>query len=267
MDRLFLARIVLSFFLAGAWIALVTLLAERLGSRLGGLFSNLPSNILISLIFIAVSNDVHFVKGMMPAVPLGMLIDTVFLLVMMLFLKYGLTLSLVMSVSSWAVLTLVAAKLPPSGMWLSVLIYFAGTIALYIIADKVMRVIPVPGSGKRYRPWQIVMRAAFAGTIVGSVVMISGYLPSYLTGIISTFPAVLLSTMVILHLNQGPAFARATGKILILSSSNIIVYAVCVYYMFPAYGIIPGTVVSFLVSFAWVLLLGPVTGLLEKNIK
>lgn len=39
MDALFISRVVLSFFIAGSWIALVTLLAERLGSRLGGLFT------------------------------------------------------------------------------------------------------------------------------------------------------------------------------------------------------------------------------------
>src|SRR5512136_737204 len=116
MDPLFITRVVLSFVIAGGWIAFVTLLAERLGSRLGGLFSNLPSNILISLVFIAISNDVFFVRDMMPAVPIGMLIDTVFLLVMILFLKYGLVVSLAASLSSWALLAWIAGMVPSSGL-------------------------------------------------------------------------------------------------------------------------------------------------------
>jgi uncharacterized membrane protein (GlpM family) len=108
------------------------------------------------------------------------------------------------------------------------------------------------------------MRAVFAGGIVAAVVLISGFAPPYLTGIISTFPAVLLSTMVILVRNQGIGFARATGKILVLSSSNIVVYAIAVYYAFPAFGIIIGTVVAFCVAFVWILMLRPVTGYLAR---
>jgi hypothetical protein len=218
MDALFISRVVLSFFIAGSWIALVTLLAERLGSRLGGLFTNLPSNILISLIFIAVSKDISFVIGMMPAVPIGMLINTVFLLVMVFF-----------------------------------------------IAEKRMRIIAVPGSGKRYTPVQMVIRAVFAGAIVAGVVLVSHFVPPYLTGIISTFPAVLFSTMVILYLSQGAAFARATGKVMLLSSSNIVVYGVSVYYTFPAFGIAVGTLVSLFFSLLWVLLLSPFMVILSKT--
>jgi len=81
----------------------------------------------------------------------------------------------------------------------------------------------------------------------------------------STFPAVLLSTMVILIINQGIPFARATGKILILSSSNIIVYGIVVYFTFPALGIALGTAVSFAASLIWVLALRPVSDLLSKK--
>jgi hypothetical protein len=265
MDALFVARVVLSFLVAGLWIAVVTLLAERLGSRLGGLFSNLPSNILISLIFIAISKDIPFVTGMMPAVPVGLLIDTVFLLVMILFMKYGLAACMAASLSSWLLLAWIAGMIPSPRLGLSTGIYFAGSLVLYLVAEKGMRILPVPGSGKQYTLLQIATRAGLAGTIVASVVLISHFLPPYLTGIISTFPAVLLSTMVILYVNQGKEFARSTGKILILSSSNIVVYAVAVNYTFPAFGIAAGTVISFLVAFGWIILLRPLTGYLEKT--
>ena len=78
----------------------------------------------------------------------------------------------------------------------------------------------------------MVIRAAFAGGIVGGVVLISHFVPAYLTGIVSAFPAVLFSSMVILAVNQGKTFAQATGKVMILSSSNIVVYALGVYFTF-----------------------------------
>jgi len=265
MDPLFMARVILSFLIAGSWIALVTLLAERLGSRLGGLFANLPSNVLISLIFIAVSKDIPFVTAMMPAVPVGMLIDTAFLIVLVVFLKSGLAAGLVMSLGSWLLLALLAGLLPSSNLWLNVGVYIAGALAIFLAAEKWLRIPSAPGSGKRYTVSQIVLRAVFAGTIVAGVVLVSHFVPPYFTGIISTFPAVLLSTMVILVKNRGTDFARATGKILILSSSNIVVYGVAVYYTFPAFGIIFGTLISFIIAFLFILLLRPLTGYLAKK--
>lgn len=259
MDRLFLTRTILSFLIAGSGIALLTLLAERLGSRLGGLFANLPSNILISLIFIALAHDIPFVASMMPAIPIGMLIDTAFLFVMMITLRNGILVSLLASLLTWFLLAWSASMVPATGLWTNVCIYAGGALVLFLIAEYGMRIPAAPGSGKRYTGLQIAIRALFAGGLVAGVIVISGFVPPYATGIISTFPAVLMSSMVILYINQGANFARATGKILILSSSNIVVYAISVYYLFPVLGIAGGTIVSFLAAFFWVLALRPIT--------
>jgi hypothetical protein len=265
MDSLFLSRVILSFVLAGSWIAVVTLLAERLGSRLGGLFTNLPSNILFSLIYIALSNGIPFVTGMVPGIPLGMLIDTVFLVVMMATLRFGVLWSLLVSLGSWAFLAWLANLLPSAPLWLAVTLYLAGASGLFLVAEKRMKIPSVPASDKGYTLLQLSSRAVVAGAIVAGVVVVSQFAPPYLTGIISTFPAVLLSTMMILIINQGIPFARATGKILILSSSNIIIYGIVVYFTFPAFGIAVGTLISFAASFIWVLALRPVIDLLSKK--
>jgi hypothetical protein len=194
-----------------------------------------------------------------------MLINTVFLLVMVIFMKVGLAISLVLSLGSWLLLAWFASLVPSSHLWLNVVIYLAGSLVLFFIAEKRMRIIAVPGSGKRYTPVQMVIRAVFAGAIVAGVVLVSHFVPPYLTGIISTFPAVLFSTMVILYLSQGAAFARATGKVMLLSSSNIVVYGVSVYYTFPAFGIAVGTLVSLFFSLLWVLLLSPFMVILSKT--
>jgi hypothetical protein len=61
--------------------------------------------------------------------------------------------------------------------------------------------------------------------------------------------------MVILTINQGIDFARATGKIIILSSTNIIIYAVGISITYPTLGVALGTIVSFGVALIWILLL------------
>ena len=252
MDPLFAARIVLSFFIAGGWIALVTLMAERLGSRLGGLFANLPSNILISLIFIAITQGVDFVKQTVPGIPIGMLIDTFFLLVFILLLKYSLLLSIAVSLLTWFALAIMAAVLKYDQLIPNTIGYLLITTASFVFLEKAVAIPSQNRSGKKYSWKQILLRALFAGGVVASVVFISSILHPFAIGIISTFPAVLLSTMVILAVNQSREFARATGKVLVLSSTNIVVYGLGVYWSYPRYGIVIGTLISFLLAVAWV---------------
>jgi hypothetical protein len=65
--------------------------------------------------------------------------------------------------------------------------------------------------------------------------------------------------MAILTRTQGRYFARETGKVLILSSSNIIVYGVAVALLFPTIGPWWGTLCAFAAAAAYVALLLPLT--------
>ncbi|MFC2101963.1 DUF3147 family protein [Bacteroidota bacterium] len=251
-------QVLLSFALAGIWIAVLTLLAERFGSKAGGLIANLPSNIMITLIFISLSHGNDFVEGMLPAIPVGLVIDSIFLVVFILLLHYNLAISIVGSLGCWILLAILANRIEMESLWMNIANYFIVTIVAFLFVEYGWKIPAVGKSKKRYTIGQMAIRAGFAGGIVGGVVLISHFVPAYLTGIVSTFPAVLFSSMVILVLHQGKAFAQATGKVMILSTSNILVYALGVYYTYPLLGIVWGTVVSFLLAFGWIALLRPV---------
>jgi hypothetical protein len=257
MDEFFLTRVVVSFLIAGLWIAFATLLAERLGSKIGGLLTNLPSNILISLIFIALVNDTSYVIGAIPGIPVGMTINTVFLFVFIVFLNRGLPIACVASLFAWLVLAVIAAQFNFTDLFPNILVYGVVTIGVFLFLEKATHIPSVAKSSKRYTTFQILLRAVFAGGIVASIIVISKIFSPYVTGIFATFPAVLLSTMVILVLNQSAAFAKATGKILVLSSTNIVVYGIAVYYSFSTLGVGLGTLVSFVAASLWVWLLSP----------
>jgi hypothetical protein len=252
MDTLFLTRVMLSFLIAGSWIAVATLLTERLGSKLGGLITNLPSNILISLIFIALTQGTQFVRQVVPGIPIGMLIDTFFLLVFIILLKYSLLLSLVGSLFTWFVLAIIAAIFKYDQLIPNIILYLLVSVATFITLEKAVTIPSKGKSSKKYSWKQILLRAIFAGLLVATVVLISRILNPFAVGIFATFPAVLLSTMVILAINQSREFARATGKVLVLSSTNIVVYSLGVYWSYPRYGIAKGTIISFLMAVIWV---------------
>ncbi len=257
MDNIFLLRTAVSFFIAGIWIAGATLLAEKLGSKIGGLITNLPSNILVSFVFIALVNDTAYVIDAVPGVPVGMALNTLFLFFFIILLKYGVFLSSAFSLLIWLALAVLASFIRLENLVINIVIYVLITAAAFIFLEKVLKIQSAEKSAKKYSVVQILIRAAFAGAVVAAVIIMSKFFSPYIVGIIAAFPAVLLSTMIILAVNQNPGFARAAGKILVLSSSNIIVYVIAVYFTYSSIGLVFGTIISFICAFIWVWLFLP----------
>jgi len=252
-------RIALAFVVAGLWISLATLAGERLGTRLGGLIANLPSNILVSLLFMSVTRGPSYAAQTALSIPVGMAVDTLFLLALIAFLPRGLASALAAGLVVWVAAAALAAFLPPILPPWSILLYVLVCVACFALAEFGFKVRSVPKKAGPFKPAAILVRALFAGTIVAGAVAAAQFSPPYLTGIVSVFPAVLLSTMTILTRAQGSDFARATGKVLIVSSSNIIVYGLAVSLLFPLLGPWWGTLLSFVAAALYVALLLPLT--------
>ncbi len=264
MESFFILKVLVSFIAAGIWIGSVTLIAERLGSKRGGLIANLPSTVLIALVFVGLVNDAGFAALATRAVPVGMTIDTIFLMVFIILLKKSLVTAVLLSLSTWMVLAYTAGQIHCSSMVFTILVYFLVAITSFLILEYRFEIPSKGKSRKKFTPINSMVRALFAGSVVAGTTIISAFAGTYWVGLFSTFPAVMLSTMVILTLNQGKAFARATGKVMILASTNIIIYALGVSITYPLLGITLGTIISFVFSFFWVLLLHP---LINKIIK
>ena len=252
MDNIFFLKIIISFLIAGIWIASTTLFTERFGSKIGGLVSNLPSTILISLVFVAIVKDTSYVVQSVPAVPIGMLIDTIFLFIFIILLPLGLIISTIISLLSWFLLALLATSFNPENLTINIIAYVIVTIVTFFILEKIIKIPSAEKIDKKYTKTQMLIRALFAGSIVSSVIYISVFFNPYIVGIFSTFPAVMLTTMIILTINQNRKFAQATGKILVLSSSNIVIYGLGVYFTYMKVGIIWGTIISFSISALWI---------------
>ena len=126
MEDAFLLKTIISFVVAGIWIGGATLLAERLGSKKGGLITNLPSTVLIALVFVALVQDARFAANATDAVPIGMLITTLFLLVFILLLKYGLIKTILLSLSAWLVLAFLAQKIHLSNIIFNIIVIKLG---------------------------------------------------------------------------------------------------------------------------------------------
>ncbi|MHB0898114.1 MAG: hypothetical protein ACYC1A_11245 [Spirochaetales bacterium] len=257
-------RIALSFVVAGVWIAAATIFGERLGTKKAGLLANMPSNILVSLLFMALTRGPEYVSAATAGVPMGMMVDTVFIVVFIFSRRLSLGAALGLSLAAWAACSVfVLVVLPPLGFIESIIVYVIAAILLFLFVQAKLRVGKVEKKPVLFS-WKIAaLRAFFAGSVVAGAVTLAQVAPPYMTGVLATFPAALTSTLVILTKSQGKAFAQATGKMLILSSGNIIVYATCAGILFPLIGPWLGTLVSFGVSIVFVLLLGKLTAKLR----
>jgi hypothetical protein len=255
-----LVRIGLSFFIAGVWIAFATVLGERLGSHKAGLIANLPSNILISMLFMGLTRGPEYAAAATAGVPMGMIVACIFLAVFIFLLRRGVWVALSFGLVSWVLSAFVViVLLPPLGIVASLIAYFIVSTGLFIL---VHRWLGRPKVEKKpvALSWKIIaIRAFFAGTVVAGAVAIAQVAPPYMTGVLATFPAALSSTMVIISLSQGILFAQATGKIILLSSTNIIVYAALVALSFPVLGPWLGTLLSLAGALGFILILGKIS--------
>ncbi len=258
LSPLILWRTALSFIIAGVWISFATLAGEKFGSRLGGLITNLPSNIVVSLLFIALTKGVSFAAETASSVPLGMSISVTFVVVFAALLRYGILVAIAGSLSVWFVLGYAGSRLP-MGFLDALWIYLGASVAGFFALEFLLGIRSVPKQKIHYSWKNQILRALFAGSVVAGAVLIAQVSPPQVTGIAASFPAVMLSTLTILYLSQGVEFARATAKILVLSSSNIIVYVYATAYLYPRVGLIIGTLLSFLAAVGWSALFLPIS--------
>jgi hypothetical protein len=241
----FWIQILQSFLIAGIWIALATLLAEKLGSKAGGAIANLPSTILISLVYVSIVRTPEYAAEAALAAPLGMAINTVFLFTYILMLRYHLVVAAMSALSVWFLLAWIVSQSAQITILYSLGLYFVATLITFYLLEYVFSVKSVGKQKRPFKWWIVAVRTIFAGSVVGTTVAISTFANSFWTGIFSTFPAVMLSSMTILTISQGPKFAQAVGKTMILASINIVIYAILVHLFYATIGVLWGTLLAF----------------------
>ncbi|MFH1222553.1 MAG: DUF3147 family protein [Candidatus Micrarchaeota archaeon] len=255
---MFLIKVFLSFIVAGVWITLVTILAEKLGTKIGGIIGSLPSNTVISLFFIGLTQTPEFAANAAKIVPLALVMSSVFLFIFIVTAKkYG-KLAFVFALLAWFILAIPLGNLGFTDVVLGTAIYAILSGAMFYILEYWMNIQSMEKKvNLKYSPGELLLRAVFAGGVVSGAVVIAAFLGSVWGGIFSTFPAVVLSTMFLLTRAQGVEFAQATGKVLLPGYSNIVVYGIAVSLTYPTYGLVWGTVISYSAAALYVIAISP----------
>ena len=241
----------LSFALAAAWVSMATVVTERLGTKVGAVVTTLPSTLVVALYFMAVEEGPSFAADVAAVVPAEMGVNAVFLAVFVAVSGRGLPAALVASLAVWSVLSAALYIADPDTLWLSLAIYLAMVTATALWLRRRHRFEQREGRHISYTPGEIAFRGLFAGAMIAVSVVAASLAGPVLGGILSVFPAIFTSTMVILYLRQGREFTGATGSVMVIGSANVVVYSVVVVFAFPPLGAALGTVVALVLSYLW----------------
>jgi len=242
---------VLSFAIAAAWVSLATVVAERLGTRAGGIVATLPSTLVVALYFVTVEQGTAFAARVAYAVPAEMGVNAVFLALFVSFSNRGLARALAAAFAGWAALSATLFFADPRGMLLPIIVFVALVAAstAWLRARHPYR--QEAGQDITYTPREIAMRGLFAGAVISLAIIGANLAGPVLGAIFAVFPVIFTSTMVILYLRQGPSFTAATGTTMILGSVNVVAFAVVAAFTLPALGAGWGTLAAIVASYIW----------------
>lgn len=249
MDSITLFKIFLSFVTGGVFTTITLYGAEKYGPRIGGIIAGLPSTSAVGLFFIGFVQspmDASIASTVMPASVAGSLVFVVAYVT--LCAKTGYKIALIAASVTWLAISLPLAYYRFDDIRAATLIFAVVWIVTYFYMKKIDAKVDIP-SKVGYTPMQVLIRAAFAGGVIAVAVLISGLLGPLWGGALAAFPAMFLTTFLILCRQYGCAYSTAFARNTPLGLIGVIPYIWGVHYFYPEYGIIMGTLMSYLLSF------------------
>ena len=250
MDNVFLLKLLVSFVIGGVWVIAATVLADKFGSKVGGLVAGLPSTVMFGLFFLAWTQNNHAAVQATTIIPIIGGINCLFLVSYIFLIKTKkIWTSLLASLSLWGLLSFGLILLKFDNYFFSIVGYILSLILSYYLLEYVLRVQSLSGKKQKYTRSIILMRGLISGFIIAFSVYIGKVGGPILGGMFSMFPAMFISTILITYFSQGPLFSAATMKSSMLSGISIVIYSVLVRYTYTSMGILWGTLVSLVGSF------------------
>jgi uncharacterized membrane protein (GlpM family) len=243
-----LLQTVLPFILSALVVILITVIAEKYGTKIGGILGTLPSTIIIAFIFIAVNKGINFATRSAAVVPAEMGINLIFLLIFVILAYRSTFKAITGSLIVWSILSAMLFLSSLENMLISIIVYILGLVTVFIVLEKIKKVESHGTVKVHYTPKKIMLRGIIAGTIIALAVYLSN-IDAALSGIFSIFPAIFTSTMIITVTEHGPDFSAAMAKSMTLGSQSVMTYVIAIYFLYPEFGILFGTIIAFVIAF------------------
>ena len=254
-----LSSILFSAVFAGIVATAVTVAIEKWGGLVGGLLGTVPSTIVPAGIgiYLAGGED-DFISSMM-VVPLGMLLNALFLGAWLVLPRWfsnashplfltsigALAFWCVMGMGVWFLLQNTVAGILLTEQELAAV----GLVLLFFIAVGFnRRPQPTPKGTNAVSKTVLFARGSMAAAAIGVAVWMAGLGLPLLAGLASVFPAIFLTSMVALWLAQGPTVPQGAAGPMMLGGASVAVYANIAMWSLPAYGAMVGSLIAWVGS-------------------
>lgn len=263
MTTVLLAQILVSFFVGGSLITLLSLIAEKTNQHISGIIMMFPTTLVLGFFFLGLTTNAENVSNVIPAtlIPLGIVIfsSVIYIYCSMFYVSKiknkipQILCSLLTSILIWFILASPFAIYKFSNKLVGV----TGFLIIVIITHLILRsknyelnIIRL-----KYTKRHIFVRALFTGTIIATVVLLGKTLNPFWGGIFTMFPAATFATLIILHFYYEPRQLFYFMKSAPIGSISLFIYAISIMLLFPKLGIWGGTLISYVISLTFGLLL------------
>lgn len=248
------STIILYGIFAGLVAILVTVAIERFGGVIGGVLGTIPSTIVPAAAGVYLIDGKESLVSSMSIVPIGMLINGLFLGVWIVFPRFirderlRLPSTIAASLSAWVVLALTSLMIVrhiTNGIISELALGLVGLFALAGLAIFFnIQSIAAPKGINKVPLVVLSIRGIAAGLAIAFCLFLAELGLPFLAGLASAFPAIFLTSMVALWLSQGPQVPRGAAAPMMLGGASVSVYALIVMWSLPSFGIIYGSVIA-----------------------
>ncbi len=218
MTTPFLLKLALSFLIGGLWITVASVVAERMGSKIGGVIAGLPSTAVVAFGFIGWTQGAQQVHDVTTAFPLTFAANAFYLVAYAALSPRGLWAGIGAALLTWLSGEALILWLDVQSVWVSIVVWIAALVIAYWALERGLGVRSHERIKIQYTAGQMLGRAAFAGGIVALAVLGSQVGGPIWGSIFAAFPALYTSTLILVSRSAGVAFSRSLATPLMISS-------------------------------------------------
>ncbi|MFA6185559.1 MAG: DUF3147 family protein [Candidatus Shapirobacteria bacterium] len=245
MDKLFLIKLILSFFVGGSYIAFTIWVSEKFGSKIGGILIGMPSTFLISLIFLAWTQSSQIAASAVPIVPAILGATSIFLVVLIYFYKFNKIIAFIIAFCSWFILSFPLVFFSLKNIWISlVLAVIFLSLAIFWLSKFPHKKLDKFILTRK----EFLFRIIFVGGFIMFIIFLGKILGPFWGLMFANFPVVTLSSFFILERKHGIEFASSVARTIPYGTASNVLFALTFFILFPIIGFILAIIIAYLIS-------------------
>jgi len=212
IDSIFALKVLLAFVVGGLWITGSTILAEKCGPKIGGLIGGIPATTAIALVFIGWTQSPLVASESAILLPITTGINGLFIVICACLVEFNVILAMVCSLLIWFVLSLGLVIIQFHDFFLSLVSLVILLCFSYLFMEYVLKVRSSHEQSYTFSFSNLILRVLISGSIITLSVVLARFGGPVVGGVFASFPALILSMIIITYLTQGSRLSILPGE-------------------------------------------------------